>query len=114
TAAFTSQLPLTEDFDAFGVHSEAHPAANPADDPSAHRYAVSTGYLETMRIPLLRGRQFDERDRTGAPLVALVSRAFARRFWHDEDPVGQRIKVGGIDGPWRTIVGIVGDVKQVS
>ena len=114
TAAFTSQLPLTEDFDAFGVHSEAHPAANPADDPSAHRYAVSTGYLETMRIPLLRGRSFDERDRTGAPPVALVSRAFARRFWKDEDPVGQRIKVGGMDRPWRTIVGLVGDVKQVS
>jgi putative ABC transport system permease protein len=113
-AAFTNQLPLSNDFDAFGVHSESHPSANPADDPSAHRYAVSAGYLETMRIPLLRGRPIEDRDRAGAPLVALVSQAFARRFWKDEDPIGQRIRMGGNDGPWRTIIGITGDVKQVS
>jgi putative ABC transport system permease protein len=67
-----------------------------------------------MRIPLLRGRPIEDRDRAGAPLVALVSQAFARRFWKDEDPIGQRIRMGGNDGPWRTIIGITGDVKQVS
>jgi putative ABC transport system permease protein len=114
-AAYTSQLPLSGDFDGYGVHSETHPRANPEEDPSAFRYAVSPGYLETMRIPVLRGRSFTAADRRGTPAVALVNERLARRIWPNEDPIGQRIRVGGAkEGPWRTVVGVVGDVRQVS
>lgn len=114
-AAFTSQLPLSNDFDGYGIHSEKHPNPNPSADPSAFRYGVSAGYLETMRIPLLRGRTLEPRDGIGQPEVVVINQAFAKRVFPGEDALGQRVRVGDpAAGPWRTIVGIVGDVKQVS
>jgi putative ABC transport system permease protein len=115
SAALTSQLPLSGDFDGYGVHSETHPRANPEQDPSAFRYAVTAGYLETMHIPVLRGRGIAEADRADQPPVALISESFAKRVWPGETPIGQRVRVGSAaTGPWREIVGIVGDVRQIS
>ncbi len=112
-AALTSQLPLSGDLDEYGVHFEAAPT-RPAQSFGAFRYAVSPAYLETMRIPLRRGRLLGEDDREGAPLVALVSESLARRRFPDGDAVGQRLRVGPMDGPAYTIVGVVGDVRQMS
>lgn len=78
------------------------------------RYSVSPGYIETMRIPLLRGRLFDERDREGAPRVALISESMARRRLPGRDAIGQRLRIGPTDGPLYTVLGVVGDVKQMS
>ena len=114
TAAFTSQLPLSGDFDGYGVHFESKPHDNPELDPSAFRYAVSPGYFETMRIPLRRGRLLDAHDVTGAPVAVVISESFANRILPGENPIGQHVKIGGTDGPWSTIVGVVGDVKQTS
>jgi putative ABC transport system permease protein len=115
SAAFVSQLPLSSDFDMSGVHLESRPRANPGQDPSAFRYAVSPGYIATMRIPVLRGRAFTEQDRAGEPAVVLINATLARHEWPGQDPIGQRIRIGSAtDGPWRTVVGIVGDVKQTS
>lgn len=114
-ASFTSQLPLSGDYDGYGVHLQSRPSANPSDDPSAFRYAVSPGYLETMGIPLVRGRTFTPRDDERAVPVAIVSATFASRHLQGLDPIGQRVRVGAHDeGPWREIVGIVGDVHQES
>jgi predicted permease len=55
---------------------------------------VSPGYFATMGIPLLRGRDFTEADRAGAPAVAIVNDAFAKYFFHDEDPLGRRFAFG--------------------
>src|SRR5262245_7528269 len=108
-AAFTSQLPLSTDRDEYGVHFESNP-----DGYSTFRYAVSPGYIETMRIPIRRGRAFTNDDRAGAAPVALINELFARRRFADADPIGRRLHVGPTDGPPFTIVGIVGDVKQLS
>jgi putative ABC transport system permease protein len=105
-----SQLPLGGDMDRYGMHVEGVPEPNPEDVPSADRYAISPGYLRAMGIPLLRGRAFDARDRAGAPAVALVSQTFAERFWPGQEPLGRRIKLGDPAGPWREVVGVVGDV----
>jgi putative ABC transport system permease protein len=114
-AALTSQLPLSGDFDANGVHLERHPRPDPEDDPSAHRYAVSAGYLEAMRIPVLRGRTLTPQDRGGTVPVLLVNQEFARKYFPGEDPIGQRVRVGAAaSGPWWTIVGVTGDVHQVT
>ena len=114
-AALVSQLPLSEDFDMYGVHAELRRRANPEQDPSAFRYAVSPGYVETMRIAVRRGRAFTDRDRAGAPPVVLINETFARREWPGQDPIGQRVRLGSAtDGPWRTVVGVVADVKQIS
>lgn len=75
--------------------------------------AVTPGFFKTLRIPLLRGRDFSALDRTTPPQVAIVNEAFARRFVHATDPVGQRIMTGV--GPEKLeIVGIVPDTKYDS
>jgi putative ABC transport system permease protein len=113
-AAITSQLPLSGDFDVYAVQFESQ--AKTAD--AALRYSVSPGYFRTMDIPLRRGRLFDERDTAGSPGVVLLSESLAKRKFGDQDPIGQRVRVGpnvfkaGL--PWATIVGVVGDVKQAS
>ena len=112
-AAFTSQLPLSGDLDEYGAHFEASPT-QPAQSYSAFRYAVSPGYIETMHIPLLRGRLFAETDRAGAPLVALISESLARLRFPGADPIGQRLRIGPMDGPPYTVVGVVADVRQMS
>jgi putative ABC transport system permease protein len=110
SAAVTSQLPLGGIVDGYGVHAEGKLSPNPEMDPSADRYAVSPGYLGTMHIPVLRGRAFTDQDRTDSGMVVLINQTLASRVWPNEDPIGKRVKVGGMDGPWRTIVGVVGDV----
>jgi macrolide transport system ATP-binding/permease protein len=79
---------------------------------SASWNRVGPGYFETVGTPLLRGRAFDERDRPGSPLVAVVSTTFARRFFGEVDPIGRRIGfAGGAVGPSIEVVGLVGDAK---
>lgn len=115
SAGFTSELPLSGDFDGYGVHNLTHPNANPELDPSAHRHAVSASYLSTMKIPVLRGRGFTDQDRAGQPGVALVNAHFAAAAFHGENPIGQRVRLGDPNaGLEREIVGIVGDVKHLS
>jgi len=66
-----------------------------------------------MGIPMLAGRDFDEKD-GGNPFVVIVSAALARRAWPGGDPIGQRIKVGPVERePWLTVVGVAGDVHNV-
>jgi putative ABC transport system permease protein len=110
SAGIVSQLPLGGNLDMYGVHVEGKTLPNPEEDPSADRYSISPGYLHAMRIPLLRGRGFDKRDVADSPLVVLVNESMAQQFWPGEDPIGKRLKVGDIKAPWRTVVGVVGDV----
>src|SRR5262249_31401938 len=112
-AAVASQIPLGGNFDGYGVHPEGRLAANPAQDPSAQRFSVPPGYIAAMRIPLVRGRDLAATDDGGAPPVLLVSQTTAERVWPGEDPLGKRVKIGGTDGPWWTVVGVVGDVRHM-
>jgi predicted permease len=108
-AAFTSQLPLSGDLDAFGVRPELT-----TESSNTLRYSVSAGYLQTMGIPLVRGRLLDIRDVAGAPPVAVVNASLARRLFNGADALGRRVEIGPPGGPPYTIVGIVGDVAQMS
>jgi putative ABC transport system permease protein len=110
-AALTSQLPLSSDDDEYGAHFAAGPT-QPAQTYDVFRYAVSPGYLEAMHIPLRRGRLLDERDGVDAPLVALISESLAQTRFEGGDPIGQQLRIGSA-GPY-IIVGVVGDVKQMS
>ncbi len=113
-AAFTSQLPLSGELDGYGVHFESSPTGKPEADNGGWRYAVSPGYFETMGIPLRLGRRLDAHDVPGAPFAVLISESLARGKFPGHDPVGQRLRIGPNEGPWYTIVGIVGNVKQAS
>jgi putative ABC transport system permease protein len=114
-AAFTSQLPMSGDFDGQGVMLKAHPAANPADNPSPFRYGVSAGYFEAMRIPLRQGRTFTAQDLATSPHVAIVNESFAKKYFLGENPIGQLAAAGDPTKPqWMEIVGVVGDLKQLA
>ena len=115
SAGFTAQLPLSGDRDIYGVEVEGK--NNPNGDP-ALRYAVLPGYVETMQIPLRRGRLLNEHDTAGAPVAVLISESLADREFPGVDPLGRRVRVGldagHEDKPWATVVGVVGNVKQRS
>jgi putative ABC transport system permease protein len=90
-------------------------AATPGETLVARNVIASPGFFEALRIPVLRGRPFDARDDERAPLVALVSAGFARRFFPDEDPIGRRVALPARrdqkEPPVLTVVGVVADVK---
>ena len=65
-----------------------------------------------MRIPLLSGRDLTAGDRDGSPAVVLVNRTFAQRMWPGREALGRRIHMGEAEEPWRTVVGVVGDVRH--
>jgi putative ABC transport system permease protein len=108
-----NMLPLGGNYDAYGLAAMDKPLANPEEAPSGDRYVVSTDYLKTMGIRLVAGRMFteaEERDTTN--MVALVSQALAARLWPGESPLGKRIRMGGPQRPWRTVVGVTGNVRH--
>jgi len=91
--------------------------AKDGQDPGAGWMNVSPGYFSVFKIPILRGRDFTDKDSTGAPGVALINQAMAKQFWPKENPVGQQILIGkGVgpefDEPARQIVGVVGDIHD--
>jgi len=110
SAGVVSQLPLGGNLDMYGVHVEGKSSSDPEEDPSADRYSISPAYLRAMRIPSLSGREFDDRDRADSLPVVLINESAARKFWPGENAIGQRFRFGDSKGPWRTVVGIVGDV----
>ena len=76
------------------------------------RYSVTPDYFTVMRIPLRRGRLFTDADRADAEKVMLVGERTGRALWPNGDPIGQHVKIGGTEGPWFTVVGVVGDVRH--
>ncbi len=75
---------------------------------------INGRYLETMQIPLRRGRLFNEHDTKDSQRVCLVDEHTAALLWPNQDPIGKRTRGGRADStaPWDTVVGVVGDVKQ--
>ena len=87
---------------------------DPEEEPRMQVRAATPGYLEAVRVPLLRGRLIHSADRATAPHVAVISESAARQYWPGEDPIGQRIRihVSSITREVeREIVGVVGDVR---
>jgi putative ABC transport system permease protein len=87
---------------------------NPARQGHAEYRLASAGYFAAMGIPLLRGRTFDATDQANAPNAAVVSQSFVKKYFANEDVIGQTIQFGNMDGDLRLlhIVGVVGDVHD--
>jgi predicted permease len=94
------------------VAVEGLPVVPLAEQPEFSMRVITPGYLDAMRIPLRRGRDFAASDAAGRTPVVLVSEAFARRFWPDTDPIGRRLTLSFYPGIVREVVGVVGEVKQ--
>src|SRR5207253_6051450 len=82
--------------------------------PISFNRVVSPGYFGSLRIPLVEGRLLSSQDTIQGLPVAVINRAMAKRYWSNEDPVGQRFRLqaSGTPLPWLTVVGIVGDIHQ--
>jgi len=111
SVAEVSVLPLGGNFDGRTIVIEGQQRAL-GDDPSADLYEVTPDYLQTMAIPVLKGRGLTSQDNENAPFVALISQSMANTMWPGQDPIGKRLRYSGQPNIWRTVVGIVADVRQ--
>jgi putative ABC transport system permease protein len=113
SAALAGQVPFGDNYDTWGFHIKGGMKPNPADDPSVQRYAVTPDYLGVMNIPLLAGRGMTAADSATSQPVMLVSAATAKSLWPAGNAIGAQVRIGDFaDGPWRTVVGIVGDIHH--
>jgi predicted permease len=82
------------------------------DLPETRSVSVTPGFFATLQIPLRQGRLFTEGDREGALPVAIVNERFVRQHLEGKDPIGRRVRLGGLEStqPWLTIVGVIPDL----
>jgi len=111
-------LPLSGDRFSISFEIEGRPMA-PKDHPSGDFFAAGVGYFRTMGIPIIKGRDFDDRDRHGSTPVIIITETLARQFFPNEDPIGKRIEPGintieDEDTTMREIVGVAADVRNRS
>ena len=112
TAAGAAQIfPLSGSDYILSFTQIGKPPLPPGTGPSAAFYAATPGYLAALRIPIKRGRDFNEHDTATSNPVALISETMARQDYPNDDPIGQRIQMGNGSKP-AEIVGIVGDVRD--
>jgi putative ABC transport system permease protein len=115
SAGAITPLPVAGGFDSTSIEIEFQPV-QPGHEPMVDRYITTPGYFQALGVSLRRGREVTTQDDEHAPLVVLVSEGLAARFWPNQDPIGKRLRLpsntGRDDAPWRTVVGVVGDVKQ--
>ncbi len=111
SAGLIDSLPLSDNGSHQPVFVEGQPKLPMADLPEVDVRLISPGYLSTMHIPLLRGRDLDDSDVAGRPGAVLISQSMAKQFWPDEDPIGKRLTLYFFPNLTRVVVGVVADVK---
>ena len=117
SAALIDWLPMSQeraDSPVRGFTIAGRPAALGGEKPNAFYSAISSDYFGVMQIPLLKGRAPAEQDTYSTPWVVVINEAMARKFWPNQDPIGQVITLDTVPGEEkpREIVGVVGNVKQ--
>jgi putative ABC transport system permease protein len=114
SVGLSTEIPLTANIDRYGVAAQDKPLANPELAPDADRYTVSANFIRTMRIPIVRGRDFlPAETRDSSVHVAIVSADLAKKIWGGEDPVGKLIRLGGETRPWWRVIGVAGNVRHM-
>jgi putative ABC transport system permease protein len=120
-SALVTGLPLSNMMMRTSAHIEGTPQEKPSERKSTDVAMASPGYFAAMSIPLLAGRDFTDRDGSGAPVVAIVNQEFVKRYFPNENPIGKRIALGWEQDTAATggnmtlggeIVGVVGNVKR--
>ena len=117
SAAATVMLPVEGGID-FPFLIEGHPPANGGTYNGDEQWRfVSPRSFNAFRVPLLRGRMFDERDNGKSERVLIINQVMAKKYFPKEDPIGQRITIGkglgpDFEEPARQVVGVVGDVRE--
>jgi putative ABC transport system permease protein len=114
-AGASSDLPL----EAVWTHSFAPEGYQPPPGAGlniSYHSVILGEYLQTLGVPLIKGRYFTPQDNRDSTKVLIVSESLAQHYWPNQDPIGKRIKWGVAESkePWMTVVGVVGDVKQAA
>jgi len=114
SAAAVTSLPSGWSWNRTEYTAEGQPPAAPGEMRVAVWQSITPGFFRALRVPLLEGRLLTAQDGTDAPLAVVISQSMAHRIWGSQDPVGKRIKFGRAESsePWKTIVGVVGDIAQ--
>ncbi|MGB6194278.1 MAG: ABC transporter permease [Terracidiphilus sp.] len=112
----TTSLPDSGDENSTGFVAEGYTPPKGTTVNLALSSEVDGDYFHAVGIPLVRGRVFSLSDTATSPLVAIVNHTLADRYWHGQNPIGKRLKVGIPESPtpWATVVGEIGDIKQTS
>jgi putative ABC transport system permease protein len=114
SVAVAGNLPFTYNGDSMGISVEGVPDPPSDQWPDVIYRAIGPGYFSTMGIPLVGGREFNDRDTLDKTRGVVISEKTAKHYWPNQDPIGKRLKPGGAtdDSPWRTVIGVVKDVRQ--
>jgi predicted permease len=115
SSAEVSILPLSAMNTRTDFTIDGRPPKDPADIPAAQNRWASPGYFQTMKIPILQGREFSDHDTAENPAVVVIDEALANRFFPEENPIGKRIQIiqdSSADAKSAEIIGIAGTVKQ--
>jgi putative ABC transport system permease protein len=113
SAGATQSLPLSGSDARTPIAIDGRAVPPFAERPIVSLGIVSPDYFKTLGIPLMQGRFFTEQDNATAPVAIIINQSFARRFFPDQNPVGQRVLMGLAQPQSREIVGVVGDVRQI-
>lgn len=108
--SLSSDVPLGDDGSSTNISVEGQPET-PGSEIRAYRHRVMPDYFSTLQIPILSGRDFTLQDNIQTDKVVIVDKSLAARIWSGEDALGKRIKMGGAEAPWLTVVGVAGDAK---
>jgi putative ABC transport system permease protein len=111
-ASVVSNVPLTDMDVEISFNIEGRPPYKPGEEAVADYTVAGNDYFRTMDITLLRGRVFTDSDTLNAPQVMIISKAFARVYFPNEDAIGKRIVLDGPNKTPREIVGVVEDVRR--
>ena len=111
SAALVRAVPFSGNGGNVGYVLEGTTPADPNSPPQARVHFITPDYFKTLRIPLLKGRDFTDRDDLQTPLVAIVNETFAKRGFSGGDAIGKRFTTPQTQGPV-TIIGVVGDTKH--
>ena len=114
-ASAISSVPLGGPNTGTSFAVQGRPLPDQKSMPDADYRFVTPGYFQQLSIPLLRGRDFTERDDSAGSRVVIISATVADRFWPGQDPVGAQVRLGDVvRGPVAEIIGVVGDVRHLS
>jgi predicted permease len=113
SAAIADNLPLSGGIGWGGISIDGYQPSAGQEMIQADVRVAGVDYFETMAVPLIKGRLFDEHDTKDSAQVIVIDEHMARSYWPNANPIGGRIKFGSDEeNPWMTIVGVVGSVKQ--
>jgi predicted permease len=110
SAGFASLVPMGGSSDAAMIRIQEHPGAIDA----ANFALISPGYFRAIGAPFLRGRDITDADDLSTLPVTIINSEMAKKYWPGEDPIGKQVSIDSTGAPLRTIVGVVGDIKQTS